>query len=78
VVVLVDGLIVQEDETNMFGVGAFVEKSLWALVIGKLFLFQRLAIPHGPMRANPFAWWKTHRGQFSNVGFFTKQVLGTP
>jgi hypothetical protein len=39
VVALVDGLIVQEDETNMFGVGAFVEKISWTLVTGKLSLF---------------------------------------
>jgi hypothetical protein len=39
VVALVDGLPLQEVETNMFGVGAFVEKSLWALVTRKLSLF---------------------------------------
>jgi hypothetical protein len=39
VVALVDGLPLQEVETNMLGVGAFMEKSLWALVTGKLSLF---------------------------------------
>jgi hypothetical protein len=39
VVVSVDGLPIEEDETNMFGVGAFVEKSSWALVTRELFLF---------------------------------------
>jgi hypothetical protein len=30
------------------------------------------------MCTNPLAWWKTHEGQFLNVGFLTKQVLGIP
>jgi hypothetical protein len=30
------------------------------------------------MSEDPFAWWKTHEGQFSNVGFLTKQVFGIP
>jgi hypothetical protein len=52
VVALVDGFLVEEDETNMFGVGASMEKYSWALVIGELFLFQSLAI--APlMCANP-------------------------
>jgi len=75
VVALVDGLPIEEDETNMFGVRAFVEKSSWALVIRELSLFQRLVIPP-VMCANPFTWWKTHEGQFPNVDFLTKQVLG--
>jgi hypothetical protein len=28
------------------------------------------------MCANPFVGWKTHEGQFLNVGFFAKQVFG--
>jgi hypothetical protein len=48
------GLPVEEDETNMFGVGASMEKYSWALIIGELFLFLRLAIPP-LMFANPFA-----------------------
>ncbi len=44
-VVLVDGLPIEEDKTNMFGVGVSVKKSSLALVIGKLFIFQRLVIP---------------------------------
>jgi len=72
VVALVDGLPLQEVETNMFGVGAFMEKSLWALVTGKLSLFWRLTIPPRPMCIDLLAWWKTHKGQFPNVGFFTK------
>ncbi len=68
----IDGLPIEEEkETNMFGVGAFVKKSSRALVIGELSLFQRLAIPPS-MCANPLIWWKTHEGQFSNVGFLTK------
>jgi hypothetical protein len=59
----------------MFGVGAVVEKPSHALVTRELFLFQRLVIPP-PMCSNPVAWWKTHEGQFPNVDFLTKQVLG--
>jgi hypothetical protein len=75
VVGLVDGLPIEEDETKMFGVGAFMEKTSWALVIGELSLFQRLVIPP-LMCANPLAWWKTHESQFPNVGFFAKQIFG--
>ncbi len=74
-VVLVNGLHVEEDETNMFGVGASMEESSRALVIKKLLLFWRLAIPP-PMCANPFAWLKTHESQFFNVGFFVQQIFG--
>jgi hypothetical protein len=28
------------------------------------------------MCANPLVWWKTHEGQFSNVGFLVKHVFG--
>ncbi len=74
-VVLVNGLLVEEDETNMFGVGASMEESSRALVIKELFLFWSLAIPP-PMCANPFAWLKTHEGQFFNVGFLSNKFLG--
>jgi len=59
----------------MFGVGAFVKESSHALVIGELSLFRRLVVPLS-MCANPLIWWKTHEGQFPNVGFLGKQVLG--
>jgi hypothetical protein len=39
VVVSGDGLPIEEDKTNMFGVGVYVKKSSWALVIGELFIF---------------------------------------
>jgi hypothetical protein len=34
-----DGFFVEEEETNMFGVGASIEKSSRVLVIGELSLF---------------------------------------
>jgi hypothetical protein len=74
VVILVDGLHFEEDENNMFGVGASMENSSRALVTRKLFLFWRLVISP-PMCANPLVWWKTHEGQFPNVDFFAKQVF---
>jgi hypothetical protein len=61
----------------MFGVGASMEKNSWALIIRELSLFLRLAIPP-PMCVDPFDWWKTHEGQFLNVGILAKQVLGIP
>jgi len=70
VVVSIDELPI-EKKTNMFGVGACVEESSLTLVIGELFLFQRLAIPPS-MCANPLVWWKTHEGKFPNVGFLAK------
>jgi hypothetical protein len=41
----------------------------------ELSLFKRLFIPSSAC-ANPLAWWLTHEGQFPNVGFLTKQILG--
>ncbi len=51
-VVLVDGLSIEEDKTNMLGVGVSMKKSSHALVIGELFIFQRLVIPP-PMCVDP-------------------------
>jgi len=39
VVVSVNGFFVEEDETNMFGVGASMEESSWALVTKELLYF---------------------------------------
>jgi len=39
VVASIDGLLIEEEKTNMFGVGAFMEKISWVLVIGELSLF---------------------------------------
>ncbi len=69
IIVSIDGFPIEEEEkTNMFGVGAYVEESSWALVTGELFLLWRLAITPS-MCANPLVWWKTYEGQFSNVSF---------
>jgi hypothetical protein len=38
-VVLVDELLIEDKKTNVFGVGAFMGKSSWALVIGEMLLF---------------------------------------
>jgi hypothetical protein len=76
VVVSIDGLpIEEEEETNMVIVGASMKEFSWALIIGELSLFWRLVIPPS-MCADPLIWWKTHEGQFANVGLFGKQVLG--
>jgi hypothetical protein len=52
VLVLVDGLPIEEDKTNIFSVGASMKKSSQELVTRELFLFQRLAIPL-PMCVDP-------------------------
>jgi hypothetical protein len=39
VVVSIDGLFIEEEKTNMLGVGAFIEEFSWVLVIGELSLF---------------------------------------
>ncbi len=60
-VVLVDGLPIEDKKINMFGVGVFVGESSWASVIGEMILFRRLVVfPF--MCTNPFAWWKTREG----------------
>ncbi len=65
-VVLVDGLLIEDKKTNMFSVGASVGEFSWALVIGEMFLFRRLVI-FPSMCTNPLAWLKTHEGRFLNV-----------
>jgi hypothetical protein len=59
----------------MFGVGASIEESSWALNIGELFLFRRLSISSSTC-ADPLTWWQMHEGQFPNVIFLAKQNLG--
>jgi hypothetical protein len=56
-------------EENMFGVGVSIEESSQALVTRELYLFRRLSIPS-------LAWWRMHEGQFPNVGFLAKQIIG--
>jgi hypothetical protein len=69
VVVSVNGLLVEEDETNI------PWKNLHGHWLLKNCFSLEVAIP-APMCANPFAWLKTHEGQFLNVGVFVKQVFG--
>ncbi len=73
----IDGFAFEDEETNMFGIGASIEESLWAWVIIELSLFWRLFI-HLFMCVNPLAWWQTHEGQFANVSLITKQFFGIP
>lgn len=47
------------------------------MVVGELSLFRRLSIPSSAC-ADPLAWWLMHEGQFPNVGFLAKQILGIP
>jgi hypothetical protein len=75
VVVSINGLHVEEDETDMFGVGAFMEKNSWALIARELFLFWRLAITP-PMCVDPFTWWKIHEGQFRMLASLPNKFLG--
>jgi hypothetical protein len=45
VVASVDGLLVEEKKTNMFGVGAFIEKNHEHWLLGDYLYFKRLNIP---------------------------------
>ncbi len=62
-------------EKNMSKVGASTEEFSRSLVTGELYLFKKLSILSFAC-ANPLAWRLTHEGQFPNVGFLVKQILG--
>jgi hypothetical protein len=47
------------------------------LIIRKLFLYKRLFISSFAC-GDPLTWWHKHEGQFSNVSFLAKQILGIP
>jgi hypothetical protein len=40
----VEAIVVEKKDNNIFGVGAFIEKSSFALVVGELSLFKRLYV----------------------------------
>ncbi len=62
-------------EENMFDVRASIEEFFQVLITRKLFIFRRQSIPSSTC-ANSLAWWHIHVGQFLNVGFITKEILG--
>jgi hypothetical protein len=62
-------------DNNIFGVGAFMEKSSLALVVGELSLFRKLYVSLVTC-VEPLAWWRIHETQFPNVRILTKQILG--
>ncbi len=64
-----------EKERNIFGVGASMEKSSCALVVGELLLFKRLYVSP-TTSVDPLAWWQIHETQFPNLRFLVKQILG--
>ncbi len=45
-VVLIDGLLVEEEETNMFGVGAFKEEFIGHWLLGNSLYFKSWLYPH--------------------------------
>jgi hypothetical protein len=59
----------------LFGVGALIEEFSQVLVRGELSLFRRLSILSFAC-VDPLTWWRMHEGQFPNVGFLAKQILG--
>jgi hypothetical protein len=65
----------EKEKGNMFGVGASMEESSYALVVGELSLFKRLSILASTC-ADLLFWWWCHENQFPNVGFLAKQILG--
>ncbi len=64
-----------EENNNIFGVGASMEESSCALVVGELSLFMRLYVTHATC-FDTLVWWRIHETQFPNVSFLTKQTLG--
>jgi hypothetical protein len=63
-----------ENEGHIFGVGTYFESSQ-VLVTRELFLLKRLSIPFTTCE-NLFIWWHNHKGQFLDVTFLAKQILG--
>jgi hypothetical protein len=64
-----------EKDNNIFSMGAFMEESSHALVVGELSLFKRLYVT--PITCvDPLAWWWIHETQFINVCFLAKKILG--
>jgi len=64
-------VIVEKEDNNIFCVGAFIEESSCALIVGELFLFKRLFIVPTAC-ADSLAWWHLHETSFPNVGFLAK------
>jgi hypothetical protein len=50
-----------ELEKNMFGMGASIEESSWALITEELSLFRRLSISSSTC-TNLLTWWCMHEG----------------
>ncbi len=65
---------VVEEDNNIFGVGASIEESSCALVVGELSLFRRLFVVLATID-DPLAWWCIHETQFRNVGFLAKKLF---
>jgi hypothetical protein len=65
---------IKEEDIDIFGFRLSMEKSSRTLVVGELFLFQRLFIPLSKY-LDTLAWWCTHESEFPNVGFLPKQIL---
>jgi len=60
IAIIVD-VVGEEFEKNMFGVGASIEESSHALVIGKLSMFKRLHVLPSAC-VDPLTWWHIHEG----------------
>jgi hypothetical protein len=61
----------------MSRVGASFKESSRALVTKKISFFMKLPRPSSASK-DLVVWWHNHEGQFSNVAFLTKQILGVP
>ncbi len=68
-------LQIEKEDGNVFDVGTSMEESSQTLVTIELSLLWRLYIPP-TTHVDPFALWWTHEGQFPNVTFLAKQILG--
>jgi hypothetical protein len=66
-----------EEEDNMFGVGAFILRGLLGHLLIQSFFYFEGYLTHN-LCIDFFVWWWTHEGQFPNVTFLAKQILGIP
>lgn len=66
---------IEENDSNMFGVRAFIVECSKALITTKLYLFWKLSIPQS-MCIYIFAWRQTLEGQFFNVFFLLNIFFG--
>jgi hypothetical protein len=64
----------EKKESNLFGVGAAMQESFHAFVIGFSFNLRNYLL--SSTCEVLLSWWQFHEKQFPNVCFLAKQILG--